>query len=101
MVGKLSEQDDPDFGYEAAKSECVAMDKRWMKGNSHPENCYGYTPAGCSVHKHIVTAIDDSNVVMTTYKGTHDQATLEQRESDMAHRVFLSSRLPLPGFTEP
>ena len=100
MVGKLSEHDDPDLGYEAAKGECVDTDKRWMKGNPHPGNRYGCTPAGCPVHKYIETAIDGSNAVIITYKGTHDYAMHEQRESDMAHRVLLSSRLPLPGSTE-
>ncbi|KAE8701601.1 Purine permease 5 isoform 1 [Hibiscus syriacus] len=46
--------------------------QKMVKGNSNPRNYYRCTSAGCPVRKHIETAVDNTNVVVITYKGVHD-----------------------------
>ncbi|XP_042437325.1 probable WRKY transcription factor 2 [Zingiber officinale] len=43
-----------------------------VKGNSEPRNYYKCTHPGCIVKKHIERAVDDCNILLTTYEGNHN-----------------------------
>ncbi|KAG6480403.1 hypothetical protein ZIOFF_063903 [Zingiber officinale] len=43
-----------------------------VKGNTEPRNYYKCTHPGCIVKKHIERAVDDCNILLTTYEGNHN-----------------------------
>ncbi|CAN6988563.1 unnamed protein product [Brassica oleracea var. botrytis] len=46
--------------------------QKMVKGNPNPRNYYRCTSAGCSVRKHIETAVENRTAVVITYKGVHN-----------------------------